>query len=138
MVVVTIVGVLAAMAIAVFGRVQRRTRNTRFAVDLRTFEQAFELYASQNGGWPPGASGGALPTGMGDYLNEPSWRTHNTLDGSWNWEQGTSGVVAAISTSGVAANDSQMREIDATVDDGNLSTGRFRKVGGRYLLILEE
>ena len=44
MIVVVIIGLLAAMAIPAFQRVQRRSQNSRFVSDLRIFSQAFETY----------------------------------------------------------------------------------------------
>ena len=34
--------------------------------------------------------------------------------------------------------DAQMQEIDAMIDDGDLSTGIFQKVSGRFMYILEQ
>jgi type IV pilus assembly protein PilA len=42
MIVVVIIGLLAALAIPAFQRVQRATRDNRFMSDLRTLAQAFE------------------------------------------------------------------------------------------------
>ena len=48
------------------------------------------------------------------------------------------GVTAAISTVLPTANDAQMLEIDAKIDDGNLSSGIFKKLNGRYSYILQK
>ena len=56
MIVVVIIGLLAAMAIPAFRRVRESAQNARFVSDLRTFSQAFETYSLRNGAWPPNAS----------------------------------------------------------------------------------
>ena len=41
-------------------------------------------------------------------------------------------------TTNVTASDLQMLMIDRRIDDGDLTTGLFRKVGTRFIYILEE
>jgi hypothetical protein len=47
-------------------------------------------------------------------------------------------MVAGISVTGVTVPDRQMERIDARIDDGDLTTGLFRKVGSRFIYILQE
>ena len=61
MVVVVIIGMLAAIAIPAFGKIRRSAQNNRFVSDLRTFAQAYETYVLKNGAWPPNASSGVVP-----------------------------------------------------------------------------
>src|SRR5471032_1326062 len=68
MVVVVIIGLLAAIAIPAFQRVQQRSLASRMANDIRQCESAFERYAIENGGWPPPAAPGVVPAGMAPYL----------------------------------------------------------------------
>jgi prepilin-type N-terminal cleavage/methylation domain-containing protein len=49
MIVVVIIGLLAAMAIPALKRVQQAARNNRFINDLRGFTQSFEQHALENG-----------------------------------------------------------------------------------------
>ena len=62
MIVVVIIGLLAALAIPAFQRVQRASQNARIINDFRVFSQAFEIYNSQNGAWPNNAGPGVVPT----------------------------------------------------------------------------
>lgn len=138
MIVVVIIGLLAAMAIPAFQRVRESAQNSRFVSDLRTFSQAFETYAMKNGTYPSNAGTGVIPTGMTGELNGAAWTTaKNSLGGRWNWDFNSSGITAGISTTGVTASDAQMIAIDAKIDDGDLSTGRFQKIGTRFTLLLE-
>ena len=138
MIVVVIIGLLAAMAIPAFQRVRESAQNARFVSDLRTFSQAFETYTLRNGGWPPNASTGVVPTGMSGELNNGAWTTAKTsVGGRWNWDLNLNGNTAGISVTNVTASDAQMTAIDAKIDDGDLSTGRFQKYSGRFTLILE-
>ncbi|MBI5690105.1 MAG: prepilin-type N-terminal cleavage/methylation domain-containing protein [Verrucomicrobia bacterium] len=136
MIVVVIIGLLAAMAIPALGRVRQKAQNNRFISDVRTFCQAFESYAAMNGTWPPNAGSGSIPAGMSGDFNEASWRSRNSVGGRWNWDRNLN-VSAGLSTTNVTVDDAQMRAIDAVIDDGDLSTGLFRKFSDRFTYILE-
>jgi general secretion pathway protein G len=138
MVVVVIVGILAAIAIPTFGHFRRNAKSNRFIHDVRTFAQAFETYAMKNGRWPPSAANGAVPTGMSGELRDADWSVVNSLGGRWNWDYKTNGVTAGISITGLAADDAQMIEIDREMDDGSLSTGNLVKNGDRLTYILQK
>jgi prepilin-type N-terminal cleavage/methylation domain-containing protein len=139
MVVVVIIGLLAALAIPAFQRAQRASQNARVINDFRVFAQAFEVYNSQNGSWPPNASAGQLPTGISKDFKEDVWKAQsNSIGGRWNWDWNRPEFVAGISISGYTCTDAQLQEIDARLDDGNLSTGAFRKLSDRVSFILEQ
>jgi len=137
MVVVVIIGMLAAIAIPAFGKIRRSAQNNRFVSDLRTFAQAFETYTMKNGSWPPNAGSGVVPAGMTGEFRDAAWRAVNSVGGRWNWDMNNFGVTAGISTTGVIADDAQMTEIDAKIDDGDLSTGLFVKNSNRFIFVLE-
>ena len=138
MVVVVIIGLLSVLALPAVTKSRLASQNNRFISDLRVFAQAFEKYSLQNGAWPPNAASGAVPTGMSGEFKNASWIGRNSVGGLWNWDFNYSGVVAAIATTSVTAPDTQMILIDQRIDDGDLDTGYFRKVGTRFIYILEE
>jgi type IV pilus assembly protein PilA len=137
MIVVVIIGLLAALAIPAFGRVRQKAQNSRFVSDLRTFSQAFETYASANGAWPGNAGSGSVPPGMSGDFNEANWKGRNSVGGRWNWDRNINSISAGVSTTNVTVSDEQMAAIDAVIDDGNLATGLFVKVNERFTYILE-
>jgi len=137
MIVVVIIGLLAALAIPAAARVRQAAQNSRYISDLRTFAQGYETYATEHGTWPPNAATGIVPVGMSGYIKDNSWTQVNSVGGRWNWDFNNFGVTASISTTGVTASDAQMTVVDAQIDDGDLTTGRFQKSGTRFLFILE-
>lgn len=138
MVVVAIIGLLAAVAIPALQKVQSAARISRVANDFRTFAQAFETHALQTGGWPPNAGSGAIPTGMSGSFKEDVWRATTAIGGRWNWEFNRSGIMAGISIAGFTCSEDQLIAIDAKIDDGNLETGRVRlTTSDRLTYILE-
>ena len=139
MIAVALIGLLAALAIPAFGKIRRAAQNSRFISDLRTFTQAFETFTMNNGGWPPNAGNGIVPTGMTGEFKDTAWTvTQNSLGGRWNWDYNSSSGLAAIATTNVTATDAQMTEIDAKIDDGDLTTGLFQKTGTRFIYILQQ
>lgn len=139
MIVVVIIGLLAALAIPAFQRVRTSAQNSRFVSDVRVFSQAFETYSMKNGTWPANGGTGVVPAGMSGELKDSAWTTmKNSVGGRWNWDMNSSGITAGISTTGVTVTDAQMAAIDAKIDDGDLTTGRFQKIGTRFTLILEQ
>ena len=139
MIVVVIIGLLATMAIPAFLRVQRSAQNNRVVNDLRVFAQAFETYATQNGAWPANVGPGVVPAGMGSADFKVSvWQAKTTIGGQWNWDQNIAGITAGISISNFTCTDAQLQEIDAKLDDGNLTTGNVQKISSnRFMYILE-
>jgi type IV pilus assembly protein PilA len=142
MVVIVIIGLLAALAIPAVRRNQRSSQNTRVINDFRVFTQAFEIYNTANGGWPDTAAAGVmpnLPTAITDTLKAASWQASTTLGGLWQWDNAlaTAGD-AGVCIIGFTCTDEQLKQIDAKLDDGNLGTGNFQKTAAnRVILVLQ-
>jgi prepilin-type N-terminal cleavage/methylation domain-containing protein len=128
MVVVVIIGLLAALAIPAFQRNQRASQNARAVNDFRIFVQAFEVYNTANGSWPPNSGAGVVPTGMGGNFKEDTWTATTTIGGRWNWDFNRPEFMAGVSISNFTVTDAQLLEIDTKLDDGNLTTGFFQKI----------
>ncbi|MBI2497141.1 MAG: prepilin-type N-terminal cleavage/methylation domain-containing protein [Opitutae bacterium] len=139
MIVVVIIGLLAALAIPAFQRVRQASENTRVVNDLRIFAQAFEIFNTQNGGWPANVGPGVVPAGMSEDFKVAAWLSRPPIGGRWNWDNNLFGVTAAVSISGFTCTDVQLAAIDAKLDDGDLTTGYFQKTQPtRVSLILEQ
>jgi len=138
MVVVVIIGLLAALALPAFQRSQRASQNARVINDFRIFVQSFEVYNTQSGSWPPNAAAGAIPAGMSGNFKEDTWTHPTTIGGQWNWDFNRPEFTAGVSISGFTCGDAQLKEIDIKIDDGNLSTGFFQKINtSRVSYIIE-
>ncbi len=137
MIVVTIIGLLAAIAIPAFVRAKENSQNTRFISDLRVFAQAFEIYAQKNGGWPTDQPPGGFPPGMTGEFRSTDWAASTSLGGQWDWDYEQFGYKAGVSVHLPTADATRMTEIDRKIDDGNLNTGNFRARSNGYMMILE-
>ncbi|MBL9201521.1 MAG: type II secretion system protein [Opitutaceae bacterium] len=137
MVAVVIIGILAMLVMPALQKSRLASANNRFISDLRVFAQAFESYSVLNGGWPPNAGSGTVPAGMDGEIRHANWSKTNSVGGLWNWDNNNFGITAGISTTGVTHTDAQMMAIDRRIDDGDLTTGLFQKIGSRFTYILE-
>lgn len=136
MIVVVIIGLLAAMAIPAFQRVRAQSRVNAFLNDLRVGRDGFDTYALENGVWPPdGASG--VPAVIDGYISAEKFNGPTPLGGRWDWDQGQFGVTAGLSVRNPTADLETMRIVDESIDDGNLATGSFRSRSGGYIYVLE-
>jgi type IV pilus assembly protein PilA len=135
MVVVVIIGLLAAIAIPAFLSSRTRSQATALANNFRVYSQAFEVFATDTGKWPPDSNPGGIPTGMEDSLR--SWNEPTPVGGQWDWDRGVLGINAGVTLINSTASNAVLERIDEILDDGNLSTGRFQKLGNGVTLILE-
>jgi prepilin-type N-terminal cleavage/methylation domain-containing protein len=125
MIVVVLIGLLAALGIPSLQRVQESSHASRLANDFRQFEAAFQRYALEDGQWPPPDNPGVIPAGMTGYLPD-SFTYTSPLGGNYQW----SGPSHMILLRNSQATDALMTRVDAILDDGDLSTGEFTKTAG--------
>lgn len=139
MIVVVIIGLLAAIALPGFERVRTASRNSTLANDMRQFRAAFETYNLENGGWPADTMEGILPIEMVGYINRENFERRTVAGGNYDWEgPGAFSFVAGISIRDSNLIDSDATKLDEILDDGNLATGPFRtEADGALTYILE-
>lgn len=125
MVVVVIIGLLAAIGIPAFLRAKEKSMASRYTNDFRQFDASFQRYATENGDWPLTAAAGVIPAGMAGYLPE-SFTNSSPMGGNYRWIKG-SNVILLVNSN---ATDSVMVLVDTALDDGDLTTGNFIKLGG--------
>lgn len=139
MIAVVIIGMLAAMAVGAMARFRARTEATRVANNLRIFEQAFQTYIMEFGIWPVTGEAGVVPPEMVGRINPETWAAPTPGDGRWGWENRNLGVTAGISMFGSRLTDPELAVIDRLIDDGDVTTGVFRRAAdGRPLYVIEE
>jgi len=143
MIVVVIIGMLAAAALPTYRHITMRSKTTALENDLRQFSTALITYNLQNAKWPadgdpqviPPEVAGALPT----KFNQPT-----PIGGvyKWNFDVPADGIAcrAAIivqTVSGVQAvsdDEALFLMLDKQMDDGVLETGMLQ-VGSTNSLV---
>lgn len=144
LIVVAILGILAALVIPGYVGAMDETARGAFIADLKTFGDAAALYYARTGEYLEDADPGVLPTGFDEYIDEERWTNGTPIGGAWDVEQyDAGGVASAIGVdfdgTGKTRDDDYMLLIDQTFDDGDLADGMFRKLGdGLYYYIVDE
>ena len=135
MVVVVIIGLLAAAAIPAFRLVTLRSRASTVANDFRTFSTAFITYSLQNGRYPDNQANpqAAMPQLAGQLTDAFNQRTPVGGFYKWNFDIPADGIPAkaALIIQAAAGNPivddlDQLERIDQLIDDGNLATGNLQ------------
>lgn len=129
MIVVAIVGMLAVMAIPIFRQVRMNAQNTRFITDIKNYVGGCETYSLENGEFPADGVTGELPGGLEGYIKPSDFSAKTPIGGLYNIESDDNGVTFAVGAVNVTASDAQLLLMDQRNDDGNLSTGLYRKLG---------
>jgi prepilin-type N-terminal cleavage/methylation domain-containing protein len=129
MIVVVIIGVLAALAVPAFQNIRERTQNTRFFNDCRIFAAAAETWSLETGNAFPDPNTGNLTPTLQEYVNLSNWFRSPSIGGNWDFDTdyGYAGVGAVDFTVGAA----QIQRLDRSLDDGVATTGQIRIQGNR-------
>lgn len=146
-IVVTIIGILAVIVIPASRRAVLRSRDVHFMNNLRLLTgDTLQLYSFRNGDYPLESPVGVEPAGLANLLPRRFvWAEATAIGGNWDWDraadrsQKVDGLFyAGLTVVNPARTAAQMQDIDSKIDDGNLSTGVFRRRGlDHFTYILE-
>ena len=139
MIVVSIIALLAVMALPSFLRAREQAQNTKFINALRIATGAFEMYNIEHSAFPPDVNRAIVPAGMDSYFGPTlDWTRPTPIGGNWDWDYNQFGFTAGVSVVGSPAPPAQMIEIDQKIDNGDLSSGQFQDKGStRYSDIIQ-
>lgn len=131
LIVVVILGVLAAIVVPAFGGSTDEARKAAFITELKIFADAAEYYGAREGSFLEDSSTGNVPSGLERYIDVDGWLDGTPIGGEWDAELNENGITSGIGvhfSGGGAPSDEFMTDIDARFDDGNLETGVFRQL----------
>lgn len=142
MVVVVIIGLLAAAGIPTYRHITMRSKVTALENDLRQFSTAIQTYTLQNGHWPADGDPQVVPPELVNLL--PSNFAQTTPIGGvykWNFDVSADGITAksalivqTASGNPVSDDEELFLMIDRQMDDGVLDTGAIQ-VGSTNSLV---
>lgn len=93
----------------------------------------------ETGYWIPATTPGVFPPELDGYFSKTVFETESAIGGQWTTTFGEDPVYSGFGIINPTVDEDHLVMIDQTIDDGNLNTGTFRKVGaGNYYYILEE
>jgi len=146
MVVVVIIGLLAAAGLPGYRHLTMRSKVTAVENDLRQFSTAIQTYALQNGHWPIDGNPQEVPPELAASL--PSNFAIITPIGGvykWNYDVPADGVpakaaIVILTANGSAVTDDQelFEMIDRQMDDGDLTTGNIQTGSSNSLVYIIE
>lgn len=131
MIVVLILGILAALVLPTITQARTKSKLTATATDVRNFATALERYRVDHGDYPAHVGYRQIPAALYDYFPLKGY-TDTPLGGPWDY---THYVPAQSTISGQAFSVSvRMRfdeqyylPLDQLMDDGDLTTGAIQQ-----------
>lgn len=139
LIVVVILGVLAAIVIPAFASATEDTRKAAFVSELRVFEQAILIYQNDHAAFPSDGGSGSVPTELVPYVRVGDWENGTPIGGVWDNEFEdvvTVGMGVHFNGTGTTRDTEYMETIDKMIDDGDATTGSFRQFGDRYYRVI--
>ncbi|GEM_PF-2460018 len=142
LVVIVVIGILAAVVVPNTIMAGDSARITATAQDLRSIEKAVEAYRNSSGRWPRDVNRAVLPPEIApSFAKSDPFAKVVPTGGVYDYDGATASRgprISIRSSSGNSIpNDDTIRKIDHEIDDGDITTGRFRKSGGtiEYYLV---
>jgi len=143
LIVVVIIGILAAIVIPQFSNATTPARYSVFVNDLTGMGRAIQVYMVETGNPIPDGTSGELHENLVDYIRADKFGKATPLGGVYDTEEpgGDAGDIGGVGVDFGEdyPGDDVLLEIDAMIDDGSLSTGICQKFGSdRYYLLLPQ
>lgn len=143
LIVVVILGILAALVLPAFGGATEETRKGAFIKNLKSFADAAEIVAVRTGQYPADSGSGQFPPELDGYIREDDWTRGTPIGGVWDIELNENGVTSAIGVhfmNVAVPEDAYMADIDERIDDGDLDNGVFRRLNdaSRFYWVIAE
>ena len=145
-VVVTLLGLLVAMALPAYRHVTLQSKAAALVNDVRVFATAFQTYSTQKGGWPTTGTPGVVPPEIADAMSA-AFSKPTPIGGMYEWDYNTSAngfhVTAAITVVSTGASPMTddvelIDKVDQLYDDGNTATGNVQLGATNTLVFILE
>lgn len=131
LIVVVILGILAAIVVPAFAGATDEARKASFIRDLKTFADAVEMHSIRTGFYVGDSSSGEFPPELEGYIDEGEWTRGTPIGGDWDVELNEQGITQAVGVhfqGGSNPGNDYMADVDGRFDDGDVTTGVFRRL----------
>jgi type IV pilus assembly protein PilA len=125
MIVVAIIGLLAALAIPSFQKSRIKTQNTAFINDLRIIEGAINTCIMDIKKHPADVNEKIIPTELAPYLKNMDWSKPTPIGGYWDYDYNW-GMTCGIGVKDPSRTAEEMAKL-----------GDFIQYGGEYIVVIE-
>ena len=138
MIVVVIIGLLAALAIPAFQKVRLEAKFSRFMNDVRVFSGAVETLYLETGLKPIDSNTGQMQAELREYVRMGFFTSPTPIGGRWDVEADDSGIGLGVGVVNYSISSSELQKLDSKYDNGDLKSGRLMEiVNGRYYWVME-
>ena len=124
MIVVAIIGLLAALAVPFFQKARINSQNNAFKNDLRIIDSAISQYIIDHKAYPADVYEKIMPPEIAPYLKHMDWLQPTPIGGYWDYDHDW-GMTCGIGVYGASRTDAEMAEL-----------GTFVKYGGEYIEVI--
>jgi len=124
MIVVAIIGLLAALALPSFQKARLNSQNAAFKNDLRIIDAAISQYIFDKKGYPADVNEKIMPPELVPYLKQMDWSKPTPIGGYWDYDYNW-GMTCGIGVFGVSRSAEEMAEL-----------GNFVQYGGEYIQVI--
>ena len=141
--VVAMIGVFTSLVVASVQGVANDASRTTIIMSVRAYVDAAQRFRLATNEYLPETDSGVVPDGFDGFITSERWVERTPIGGMWDVEFNTYGVTSALgidfTSSPRTPSDAYMQEIDAAIDDGDLTTGVFQKLDAdRFYFIIAE
>ena len=146
MVVVVIIGLLAAAGIPTYRHLTMRAKVTALENDLRQFSTAIQTFTTQNGHWPADGDPQVVPPELANTL-PANFAAVSPIGGvyKWNYDVSADGITAKAAIIVQTAPGNPVSDdlelltmLDKQMDDGDLTTGNIQTGSTNSLVFIIE
>ena len=146
MVVVVIIGLLAAAGIPTYRHLTMRAKVTALENDLRQFSTAIQTFTTQNGHWPADGDPQVVPPELANTL-PANFAAVSPIGGvyKWNYDVSADGITAKAAIIVQTAPGNPVSDdlelltmLDKQMDDGDLNTGTIQTGSTNSLVFIIE
>ena len=139
MMVVTIIGLLSAIATVGYRHCRLRAIASSFGNDLRVYKDAVNQYVGETGNYNIGAPSGQLPIALNAYVKNTAFERKTVIGGHWRIDSSIDSIELAVGVEHFNAPIETLDLIDRLFDNGNIDTGSLRLVSAnKYFWIIKE
>ncbi|MEM0914207.1 MAG: prepilin-type N-terminal cleavage/methylation domain-containing protein [Planctomycetota bacterium] len=144
LIVVVILGILAAIVVPQFSNATTPARYSVFVNDLTGMGRALQIYMVDTGNPIPDGTSGTLHSDLEGHIRSGAFNGGTPIGGVYDTEEpgGDAGPIGGVGVhfdNGDYPGDDVMIEIDTMIDDGDLTTGMCQKFGAdRYYLLVPQ
>jgi type II secretory pathway pseudopilin PulG len=136
-IVIVIIGIIAAIAIPRFSRAGQTSAFNATQSTWIAYEKQMFLYEATYATFPASGRAGVFDPCMSEFIRETNWVTPPPIGGKWLWTNDAGGAMG-VGIEDAANPTALWQQFDSTFDDGDLRAGVLQVAGGNFYRLLAD